>query len=181
MTSSHTISTCYEDFMCNSSGPQCEGRERTVKASCCFVLVDVPSFIYLPAYPLNLSCLYRATPDLHKDCVNSRQSLSFRTFPSIPTITQKCVYKQMWSAHSAGKTAHAIAGRETQSRNTVTYRSTGQIQHCNFIQDKVPVAKLHQGIFQAEKCYEQIKVIYNRIRQNVPQPRFRALGFFSFF
>lgn len=87
-----------------------------------FILVDVLPFISIPSCPLNLSWLCRATPDIHKGNMNSRQSPSCRSFPSLPLITQKSVYKHMsWfqhtkSTHSPITTAHAVTGRETQTR-----------------------------------------------------------------
>lgn len=122
-----------------------------------FILVDMLPFISIPSCPLNFSWLCRATPDLHKGNVNSRQSLSCRSFPPLPLITQKSVYKRTKSTHSPVTTAHAITGRETQRRSTATHRLTGQIQYCNFITSQSSCIKALSGRFQTEKALQADK------------------------
>lgn len=114
------------------------------------------------------SWLCRATPDLHKGNMNSRQSLSCRSFPPLPLIAQKSVYKHTKSAYSPVTTTHAITGRETQTRSTATHHLMGQIQYCNFIQTKAAVSRLCQDVFKQKKHCKQIKVVCNRIGQKVP-------------
>lgn len=133
-----------------------------------FILVDALPFISILSCPLNLSWLCRATPDLHNGNVNSRQSLSCRSFPSFPLITQKSLYKHTESAHSPITTAHAVTGREMQTRSTATHHLMGQIQYCNFIQAKAAASRLCQDVFKQKKHWKQTKVICNRIRQKVP-------------
>lgn len=71
-------------------------------------------------------------------------------------ITQKCVYKHTYSAHSPRKTAHATAGMETQTRHMVTYCQW--VEFNSVISYKVGASRLWQYAFKQSKCYKQVKV-----------------------
>lgn len=155
---------------------------RRARAWGSFLVVDVLPFSSLPSCPVNLSWLCRATPDPHKGSGNSRQSQCCRSFPPLPLIPHRYICEHTKSTHSPVKTAHAITGRETQTRSTATHPLMGQIQHCNFCKPR----QLHQGfvrwiskdIFNQKKHCKQVEVICNRTGQKVPQLRYRVLVFF---
>lgn len=140
-----------------------------------FLLVELFPFISIPSRPLNLFWLCRATPDPHKGKWTPDSPQAADHFP-LSLWSHTDLFVSTPRAHTALlTTAHAITGRETQSRSTATHHLMGQIEHCNFLQAKAAASGLCQDIFKQKKHYKQVEVICNRIRQKVPQLRYRVL------
>lgn len=145
ITSTHQQKYLIRLLMCRSTEKQ--------RAWGCFLGLDVLLFTSIASCPLNPWWLYRATPDPHKGRVNSRQSPSCRSFPPVPLIPHRSVCKHPQSTHSPETTAHAITGRETQTRSTATHPLMGQTGNCNPTSSD-SCAKALSGHLQTEKALQ---------------------------